>query len=294
MPLLCHICWMVWTVWDWLSALIFFIFLLVAVMSWPNNLNPNYRSSQQPSQSQQRAATAPPAGSSVARTAITTMTRPADATGASHSPSMDMSLPPTPPTVSFPTPAEEHEYIATLLQHAHASMAQQKPMQALGLVLAAVRQQRGEEGVFDVLNETREGFGLKAHANPVRQQREMLQQQQLQQMDSGMAALTLQSATVALQDQYANANRLQLPAGSGGYEDTEMVDDSQGEYVDVECEEEEEYEDEGEASIVDEDLVDEAVRAGTHVQCRACGGVIARSRMEAHVKFWCEANHEDG
>ena len=283
---------MVWSEWDWLTLFIFILLLAVAVMSWPNNSNPNNRNAQQPTQRVQQTTTA--SDPSLARSTPAGVSRAASG-ASSHSPSMDISLPPTPPTVSFSTPADEQQYIATLLQHAHASMAQQKPMQALGLVLAAVRQQRGEEGVFDVLNETREGFGLKPHANPVRQQREALQQQQLQQMDAGMSSLSLQAAGPASPSQYSST--LQLPNGGSMHEDTDMADDSGGE--DGEYEDDDEYVDEGEVSIVDEELVDEAVRAGTHVQCRACGGVIARSRMQAHTQLWCEANgsvqsHEDG
>lgn len=273
-----------WSEWDWLSFLVLLVSLFAAIMSWQNNLDHNHRNTQL-SQPQHAASAAASPSSSTALSTPTSTSRPAHTTS-SHSPSMDMPLPATSTPVSFSSPSDEHQYIATLLQHAHTSMAQQQPMRALGLVLAAVRQQRGEEGVFDVLNETREGFGLKAHANPVRQQREAVQQQQLQQMDVGMAALSLQS-----QQADTSAGRVQLVRGGGGYEDTEM------EMVD-ESDEEEEYGEEGEASIVDEELVDEAVRAGTHVQCRACGGVIARARMQAHAELWCEANgstqsHED-
>ena len=269
--------------WDWLSLLVFLVLLLVAIMSWPNNSNPNHLNPHRAHPSSQAQPTTPAnvSGSQLAPTTSSAIRRPQF--DSSQSPSMDLSLPATQPTVSFPTTADEHAYIATLLQHAHASMAQQKPMQALGLVLAAVRQQRGEEGVFDVLNETREGFGLKAHANPVRQQREAQQQHNLQAMDDGMAALSLQSAIGQLQSQLANSGP-QLPSGGGSYEDAEMADESDDEYDD-----EGEYE-EVEESIVDEGLVDKAVRAGTHVQCRACGGVIARTRMQAHAELWCEAN----
>ena len=274
---------MEWTEWDWLTALLCIALLtVVAAMSWPNNSNPNHHNPHQPTQRMQQAASTNSPNTSLAHTTTSSINRTTQP-HSTQSPSMDLGLPATPATMAFASTDDEQAYIATLLQQAHASMAQQKPMRALGLVLAAVRQKRGEEGVFDVLNETREGFGLKPHANPVRQQREMLQQEQMQQMDVGMSALSLQSA-----------DRPQLPSS----DDTEMADedDDESEGEDDEYEDEGGYQDEGEASIVDEDLVDEAVRAGTHVQCRACGGVIARSRMEAHVTMWCEANdsHGDG
>ena len=295
-------CWMLWSEGDWLSLLVFLALLLVAAMSWPNNRNPSNHNTpqQQPPQSQHSSPANASAVSSLTRATATTGPRPAHASSSQSAPSMDLSLPAAPPTIPFSSTADEHAYIAALLQHAHSSLAQQKPMQALGLVLAAVRQQRGEEGVFDVLNETREGYGLKPHANPARQQREMMQQQQqqrLQQMgddeDMGMAALSLQSADPALLHQLAQ--RLQPPSSDGGYEDTAMADESEGEYED---EDEDDEAVEGDASILEEtgngDLLDEAVRGGTHVTCRACGGVIARTRMEAHAKFWCEANDHSG
>lgn len=294
MQLLQPCCWMEWSEWNWLILLVFLVLLLAVVMSWPNNLDPNHRTAQPP----QHASTSTTlTQSQLAHTTTASSTRTAQP-AMSQAPSMDLSLPATPPTASFSTPADEHAYIATLLQHAHSSLAQHKPMQALGLVLAAVRQQRGEEGVFDVLNETREGYGLKPHTNPVRQQREM-QQQQLQAAamddggDLGMAGLSLRSVDVQSQWQQ-NAQWVQLNGGGGGgsYQDTDMADDSGGE---VEDDDEEQYGEEVEASILDEtgngELVDEAVRAGTHTVCRACGGVIARDRMQAHVELWCEANN---
>lgn len=56
---------------------------------------------------------------------------------------------------------DEHSMMSALLGEARVALAQGQPGQALGLVLAAVRLQRGEAGVFDVLNQTREAHGLR-------------------------------------------------------------------------------------------------------------------------------------
>jgi len=62
--------------------------------------------------------------------------------------------------------ADLHHVMSTLLAQARVCLAQGQPTQALALVLAAVREQRGEAGVFDVLNETRERHGLHRLAVP--------------------------------------------------------------------------------------------------------------------------------
>ena len=273
---------MPWSEWDWLALLTLpLLIVLLTVMSWLNSANSNQRQPQPLSQGQY-AASANPSSSAMARATPTSQSGTAP-------PSMGLAMPPTPATVPFTSAADENAYVATLLQSAHSSMAQQRPMQALGLVLAAVRQQRGEEGVFDVLNQAREGMGLTPHANPVRQQREALQRQEWQQMDEGMAGLSLQ-ADGAQSQPPQQPSRLQLPSGGsggGGDEDAQMEDDDDDGEDDAD-EDEHDGEREGEASIVDGQVVDEAVRAGTHVQCRKCWGVIAKHRMQAHPQ-WCEA-----
>ena len=292
---------MVWSEWEWLTLLIALLVILITAssMSWTNNSNPNYRH-QRLQQQHQRAV--PPSAAPLP-SPTTTVAHPAATSSSRLSPSMNLSLPATPDAVSFSSPADENHFIATLLQQAHSSLAQDKPMHALSLVLAAVRQQRGEEGVFDVLNETREGYGLKAHANPIRQQREMQQQQRIEadDEDMGMASLSLRSTGPVLLHQHQQARTLQLTNGGGGYHDTDMMDDVSEDEGEEDGDEDDGVE--GDGSILDEaghgDVVDEAVQGGTHVVCRACGGVISRERMQAHVELWCEANedaqsHEDG
>ena len=81
-------------------------------------------------------------------------------------PSPSSLLPPPRSTFAFSSPADENFFISRLLDEARTSLSADRPMHALSLVLAAVRQQRGEEGVFDALNAAQGGLRPPAPCQP--------------------------------------------------------------------------------------------------------------------------------
>ena len=199
-------------------------------------------------------------------------------------PSISLSPPPPPGTFHFSSPADEAHFIARLLSEARSSLTAERPMQALSLVLAAVRQQRGEEGVFDALNAARKGYGLAPHANPVRQERERLEEEQRRltgdvDVDQLMSSLSLRPAWPS-----HSLSSTELEGGSAAEElmaDAAMEEDG----------------DAASASVLEErgagHLLDEAMRDREQfATCARCKGVISRSRMQQHRQMWCEADEQ--
>ena len=189
--------------------------------------------------------------------------------------SLSLPAPPPPSTFTFASPADESFFISRLLAEARTSLSADRPMQALSLVLAAVRQQKGEEGVFDALNEAREGYGLQPHVNPVRQARQAREEKERREdVDALMANMSLRPAWAPYQ----------LPAAETG---DENAMDEGGEEEEEEGANASVLEERGEGYVLDEALRDRE----QFLACRRCRGVIARARMQQHIDLWCEATH---
>ena len=164
-------------------------------------------------------------------------------------------------------------------------------MQALNLVLTAVRQQRGEEGVFDALNAAREEYGLQAHANPIRQQREQQQQQAMLQHDADDDRVGSLMSSLSLHPAFSSYPMPSRPPQQQRQqdEDADMDDDE-----DEGGGERQSSDDDAATSILEEHgqglVLDAALRdQETYRRCGRCGGLIARDRWAAHVSLWCDA-----
>ena len=205
-------------------------------------------------------------------------------------PSLSIAAPAAPPTVEFSSPDEERHFIAQLLAQARSSLSAERPMQALSLVLAAVRQQRGEEGVFDALNAAREEYGLAPHANPVRQARERAELEHRRadaDVDALMSGMSLRPAWTPYSMPGDRTRRAESRMLEGGDEDATMEEEDGGDDSDEGGK--------GDASVLEERgdgrLLDDAVRdGGRFATCARCRGVIARERMAQHTQLWCEAD----
>ena len=167
-------------------------------------------------------------------------------------------------------------------------------MQALNLVLTAVRQQGGEEGVFDALNAAREEYGLQAHANPIRQQRQQQQAEAARlQPDVDDEAVHGLMSSMSLRPAFSSypvPPRTQQQQQQEEEEDADMEADGEEEQ-EVQSSDDEErvtsiLEEHGQSGVLDAALRDHA----TYRRCGRCGGVIARDRWAAHVSMWCDGN----
>ena len=236
------------------------LLIVIVLMSWPSELPASSSSSPSP---------------------------PVPVATSAPAPSVSLFPPAPAPTFAFSSPADENFFISRLLDEARTSLSADRPMHALSLVLAAVRQQRGEEGVFDALNAAREGYGLQPHANPVRQAREAREMKEMKEdadVDALMSGMSLRPVWTPYPLPHVGTGRARIPAG----DDEDAMDDGSEEEKDEWEDGESVLEERGEGALLDEALRDREQFA----TCSRCRGVIARSRMQQHRDVWCEATSD--
>jgi len=205
-------------------------------------------------------------------------------------PSMSMPLPQSSSTLQFSSQSDENEFISSLLSRARDSLSSEKPMEALGLVLAAARQQGGEVRVFDVLNEARRDYGLQPHSNPLESQRHLQSNHNNNQHQRATVELIEDSEDEAMVDDDNNNS----PHGAFSMN---SIHHSLNE-ANLHHSETSSLSSQSNTSVLesrgDGNLISDALSNGDYGSCPHCGAVVARNRLEQHSRYWCSAiNDED-
>jgi len=197
--------------------------------------------------------------------------------------------------------SEQELLVGSMLRQARVHVDQGEPSQALQLVLQAVRETQGEQGIFDVLNQARRDYGLDA-PNP-----NFTPSTSSPSLSSLFASLSTNPA--------ASPSSSSSSAASSSSQPVPMAEDDWGLDPDpfgllppsegkhdiptnkgqnaVIAEDSDEDRPSDSELLVHKNILVAAYEDGSSFLCDMCNGLVKKDRAEAHLTMWCPALNVD-